>query len=339
MLFALAVHLPAQMGDLYGEPDVARLVNSALLWTRAGVRTTALSQYLYYTSPAYIGLITILLPGTPGAWAPAASALNAINLIAAVVITVPLFLLFRRIASARAALIGTLFLTIVPAFWQGGLYGFPTLPAALFMSPEQATAEKEITARSDVYSLAAVLYEMLAGHPPHTGASAQQIIVKIVAEDAAPVTRERKSVPAHIAAALGKALEKLPADRFASAADFARALAGEARPGELTRVTRAPTLRRSHRPRHPMLGWICAALLAAVVGAQAWGRPPTVTSSSQVFRFGIDLPSTARLGGTAPAPRLSPDGRRLVIPAVMCRDLEGRGPSIPRGAYASPTRG
>jgi len=186
-----------------------------------------------------------------------------------------------------------------------------------YMSPEQATAEKEITARSDVYSLAAVLYEMLAGDPPHTGASAQQIIVKIVAEDAAPVTRERKSVPAHIAAALGKALEKLPADRFASAADFARALAGEARPGELTRVTRAPTLRRSHRLRHPMLGWICAALLAAVVGAQAWGRPPTVTSSSQVFRFGIDLPSTARLGGTAPAPRLSPDGRRLVIPAVM----------------------
>jgi len=133
MLFALAVHLPARMGDLYGEPDVARLVNSALLWTRAGVRTTALSQYLYYTSPAYIGLITILLPGTSGAWAPAASALNAINLIAAVVITVPLFLLFRRIAGARAALIGTLFVTIVPAFWQGGLYGFPTLPAALFM--------------------------------------------------------------------------------------------------------------------------------------------------------------------------------------------------------------
>ena len=97
-----------------------------------------------------------------------------------------------------------------------------------YMSPEQATAEKEITARSDVYSLAAVLYEMLAGHPPHTGASAQQIIMKIVAEDAAPVTNERKSVPAHIAATLGKALEKLPADRFASAADFAATRASRA---------------------------------------------------------------------------------------------------------------
>jgi hypothetical protein len=133
MLFALAVHLPAQMGDLYGEQDVARLVNCALLWTRAGLRTEALSQYLYYTSPAYIWLITLLLPGTLGALAPAAAALNTINLMGAVVITVPLYFLFRRIAGARAALIGTLFLSIVPAFWQGGLYGFPTLPAALLM--------------------------------------------------------------------------------------------------------------------------------------------------------------------------------------------------------------
>jgi hypothetical protein len=133
MLFGLAVHLPARMGDLYGEQDVARLVNSALLWTRAGLRTEALSQYQYYTSPAYIWLITLLLPGTRGALAPAAAPLNTINLIGAVVITVPLYLLFRRIADGRAALIATLFLSIMPAFWQGGLYGFPTLPAALFM--------------------------------------------------------------------------------------------------------------------------------------------------------------------------------------------------------------
>jgi hypothetical protein len=74
MLFALAVHLPAQMGDLYGEQDLARLVNSALLWTRAGLRTEALSEYQFYTSPAYIWLITVLLPGTRGALAPAAEA-------------------------------------------------------------------------------------------------------------------------------------------------------------------------------------------------------------------------------------------------------------------------
>jgi hypothetical protein len=133
MLVALAVHLPARLGELYGEPDVARLVDAALLWKRAGVRTEALSQYLYYTSPAYIYLITVLLPGTIGSLAPAAAALNTINLVAAVVIPVPLYLLFRRIAGHPAALIATLLLTLVPAFWQGGLYGFPTLLAALFI--------------------------------------------------------------------------------------------------------------------------------------------------------------------------------------------------------------
>ena len=94
-----------------------------------------------------------------------------------------------------------------------------------YMSPEQATAEKEITARSDVYSLASVLYEMLAGEPPHGGGSAQQIIMKIITETPQPVTARRKSVPPNVSAAVAKALEKLPADRFSSAAEFAGALA------------------------------------------------------------------------------------------------------------------
>jgi serine/threonine-protein kinase len=94
-----------------------------------------------------------------------------------------------------------------------------------YMSQEQATAEKEITARSDVYSLGSVLYEMLTGNPPHTGASAQQIIMKIVTEEAAPVTKLRKAVPTNVASAVAKSLEKLPADRFGSAAEFGAALA------------------------------------------------------------------------------------------------------------------
>src|SRR5512132_3136994 len=84
-----------------------------------------------------------------------------------------------------------------------------------YMSPEQATAEKEITPRSDIYSLGAVLYEMLTGNPPHTGASAQQIIMKIITEPVEPVTKYRKSTPPHVADAAATALEKLPADRFA----------------------------------------------------------------------------------------------------------------------------
>ena len=96
-----------------------------------------------------------------------------------------------------------------------------------YMSPEQATAEREITARSDQYSLASVLYEMLTGNPPHTGATAQQIIMKIITEQAQDVTALRKSVPRAVADAVAQALEKLPADRFVSVAAFAAALGGE----------------------------------------------------------------------------------------------------------------
>src|SRR5690349_21706058 len=97
-----------------------------------------------------------------------------------------------------------------------------------YMSPEQSTADKEITGRSDIYSLGSVLYEMLAGEPPHVGHSAQQIIMKIIAEDVQPVTKLRKAVPANVAAAVAKSLEKLPADRFDTAKAFADALANPA---------------------------------------------------------------------------------------------------------------
>ena len=97
-----------------------------------------------------------------------------------------------------------------------------------YMSPEQATAEKEITARSDVYSLASVLYEMLAGQPPHIGGAAQQVIMKIITDVARPVNELRRNVPPNVAAALATALEKLPADRFEDARAFAAALANPA---------------------------------------------------------------------------------------------------------------
>src|SRR5688572_13424368 len=101
-----------------------------------------------------------------------------------------------------------------------------SLGTPYYMSPEQATAKKEISGRSDIYSLASVLYEMLTGEPPHMGNSAQQIIMKIITEEVQPVTRLRKSVPPDVAVAVVKALEKLPADRFDSAAAFAQALRG-----------------------------------------------------------------------------------------------------------------
>ena len=93
-----------------------------------------------------------------------------------------------------------------------------------YMSPEQASADRDLTARSDVYSLGCVLYEMLAGQPPHTGPSAQNILVRILTEDPRPITELRRTVPPHIASAIAKSIEKLPADRFESAKAFIDAL-------------------------------------------------------------------------------------------------------------------
>jgi len=93
-----------------------------------------------------------------------------------------------------------------------------------YMSPEQASADRDVDARSDTYALACVTYEMLAGEPPHTGTSAQAVLMRILTENPRDVTDLRRAVPEHIRDALAKGLEKLPADRFASAHDFTAAL-------------------------------------------------------------------------------------------------------------------
>ncbi|HUO51494.1 MAG TPA: serine/threonine-protein kinase, partial [Gemmatimonadaceae bacterium] len=93
-----------------------------------------------------------------------------------------------------------------------------------YMSPEQATGDRQVDARSDVYSLAAVLYEMLAGEPPVTGPTAQAMIAKLMTERPTRVRVVRPSVPAEVDAAVAKALDKTPADRYATAGDFMRAL-------------------------------------------------------------------------------------------------------------------
>src|SRR5881409_3724244 len=94
-----------------------------------------------------------------------------------------------------------------------------------YMSPEQATGGRELDARSDVYSLAAVVYEMLTGEPPHTGPTVQAVIAKLLTERPTRIRTVRDTVPEGIDAAVAKALSKVPADRFGSAAEFAAALA------------------------------------------------------------------------------------------------------------------
>ena len=95
---------------------------------------------------------------------------------------------------------------------------------SFYMSPEQATGDQQVGPPSDTYALAAVLYEMLTGDPPYIGSTAQAVLGKIIAGAPVSATQIRNSVPANVDAAIRKALEKLPADRFTGAQEFARAL-------------------------------------------------------------------------------------------------------------------
>ncbi len=185
-----------------------------------------------------------------------------------------------------------------------------------YMSPEQATADKEITARSDVYSLASVLFEMLAGVPPHEGGSAQQVIMRIIAEPAKPVTELRKSVPPNVAAALARALEKVPADRFATAKAFAEALqnpafttAGVAAGGRAA----APAWYRS--PLIVGLGVVSIGL-AVALAAVLWRAQDAPSRLAPAIQFPLSADPAVRVGTRYTRPfAVSPDGRTIVFRA------------------------
>jgi eukaryotic-like serine/threonine-protein kinase len=102
-----------------------------------------------------------------------------------------------------------------------------SLGTPAYMSPEQATAERDVTARSDIYSLGSVLYEMLAGDPPFAGRNPRAVVARIISEQPVPLARVRPSVPRHVSAAVDRALAKVPDERFVTAAEFAAALSGE----------------------------------------------------------------------------------------------------------------
>ncbi len=154
-----------------------------------------------------------------------------------------------------------------------------------YMSPEQAMGEKHIDARSDVYALGAVLYEMLAGDPPFTGSTVQAVVAKVMSVDAEPVSTLRKNTPPHVAAAVHRALEKLPADRFPTAQAFSDALGNPAfASGAMPRAAGGGAFTQTSKLTYA-LGAACIALAALAGWALLRPRP-----EPPVSRYALALP-------------------------------------------------
>ncbi len=150
-----------------------------------------------------------------------------------------------------------------------------------YMSPEQATGDEHVGPATDIYALGCVLYEMLVGEPPYTGSTAQAVLGKIISGRLTSAAEQRASVPANVDAAIRKALEKLPADRFTGAHDFAQALAAPAfRLGIADNaVVAAPVMSRR---RWLAVGGLTAGVLALSTWWFAWGGGDTSIGSSVI---------------------------------------------------------
>ena len=174
-----------------------------------------------------------------------------------------------------------------------------------YMSPEQAMGERTIDARSDVYALGAVTYEMLAGEPPFTGSSAQAIVAKVLTERPVPLRTTRNTVSVALEDAVLVALAKLPADRFASAREFAQAITATTRSiptavNAPARVAR-PTLRRP---------WTVAAGIGAMALAVGFVVGRRFGPASGALETGHSTKVTWDPGMQV-TPTLSPDGKRV----------------------------
>ena len=185
-----------------------------------------------------------------------------------------------------------------------------------YMSPEQAMGEREITARSDVYAIGVVLYEMLTGDPPFSGSTAQAIVARVLTESPRPILPQRHTIPPHVEAAVLTALEKLPADRFGTAAEFADALAGRGTVPTLrtTATGAAPGAATEAKPRRDAvkLALLAGVLIAGAAAAWGWLRPGP---APVVNRFSLYLPpeqGLAAVNTSGNRVAISPDGQRMV---------------------------
>ncbi len=177
-----------------------------------------------------------------------------------------------------------------------------------YMSPEQATGDVMVGPATDIYAVACVLYEMLVGEPPYLGNTAQAVLGKIISGQAVSATKHRPAIPANVDAAIRRALEKLPADRFMTADAFANALTDVSfRHGFSDADARAGV--------SPVRRWstiAASALLGLVAGAAGWALL-TPEAPAPVSRYAVGLPEghdPARDFGSNVA--ISPDGSRIV---------------------------
>ncbi len=183
-----------------------------------------------------------------------------------------------------------------------------------YMSPEQAMGEREITARSDVYALGCVTYEMLSGEPPFSGPTAQAIVAKVLTEEPRPLLPKRHTVPRHIEAAVLTALEKLPADRFASALEFAEALGNASLMPRTAGSTAGRAIGRLGTGRRAILLFLAGLLLAAA-GLVAGRR---LNPGREDTRAAQTLPGPDHRLGMPGASNVavSPDGRSIAFVRV-----------------------
>ena len=182
-----------------------------------------------------------------------------------------------------------------------------------YMSPEQGAGEP-VDGRTDVYSLGCVLYEMLAGEPPYTGATAQAIQARRLTDPVPPLRTVRATVPIEVEQAIVKALAKVPADRFATAAEFADAL---------TQPPRSP-----FPDRERGIGGEARRRRAVLVGASVLAVASAAVAGAMVFRHGGRLPALdPNLVAVAPFEVLHQklDLWREGLVDVLSHDMDGAG--------------
>jgi eukaryotic-like serine/threonine-protein kinase len=190
-----------------------------------------------------------------------------------------------------------------------------SLGTPTYMSPEQAMGDRELTPRSDIYALGAMTYEMLLGEPPFTGPTAQSIVAKVMTEKPAALMPRRDRIPPHVEDAVLTALEKLPADRFASAAEFAKSLTEDGKTQRRKDGTRQG--RKDTTPGRLVPVLVAVLVLVAALAAWSWLRPRPAPATWPPSRLAVVLPGVGGITtGLSRQVALTPDGTTLIFSAL-----------------------